>query len=119
MKTYEFPYGGTIGKLETWDSSIEFELTDEEAARLEESARKESRWHLDEDEAISDICEKITQYIFEENKQMMIEDGRLDEIKEEYDEDDDIPSDDEIVDEEMGIWHVSYPEELQGLEEDE
>ncbi|MBR2822757.1 MAG: hypothetical protein IKE24_03635 [Clostridia bacterium] len=77
MKTYEFPYGGSTGKNDTWDSSICFDLTDEESERLEESARKEPRWRLDEDEAISDICEKIEHFIFEENKRMMIEDGRM------------------------------------------
>ena len=58
MKTYKFPYGGA-----DWDSFVEFELTEEEAARLEASAKAEPRWHLDEDEAISDICKKIKQFI--------------------------------------------------------
>ena len=120
MRTYVFPYGGTIGKCETWDSEIEFELTDEEAERLEASARKEPRWHLNEDEAISDICKKIEAFILEENKRIMIEDGRLDELREEWEDADkeDIPSDDELVDEDMGMWHVMYPEELQDLEEE-
>ena len=117
MKTYTFPYGGTIGKLESWDSEIDVELTDEEAARLEASAHKESRWHLDEDEEISDICEKVESLIFEENKRMMIEDGRIEEVRE-FEEDEDL-SDDEIVEMEMGSWHAFYPEELQELEVEE
>ena len=117
MKTYVFPYGGTLGKCEGWDSEIEFELTDEEAARLEASARKEPRWHLDEDESLDDIRQKIEEYIFEENKRMMIEDGRIEELQE-FEENEDMTID-ELVDEEMGTWHVSYPEELQGLDENE
>jgi len=114
MKTYTFPYGGTIGKLESWDSEIDVELTDEEAARLEESARKEPRCHLSEDEEISDICEKVRTHALEENKQMMIEDGAIDDIREDEEYED--MSDDEIVDMEMGSWDVYYPEDLQDLE---
>lgn len=113
MKTYAFPYGGTIGKLETWDSEMDVDLTDEEAARLEASAHKEPRSYLNEDEEISDICEKVVSIIFEENKRMMIEDGRIEEVRE-FEEDEDL-SDDEIVDMEMGSWHAFYPEELQDL----
>lgn len=125
MKKFEFPYGGTLGPGDSWDSYVEYELTDEEAERLVASARVKPRWRLNEDPNISDICEKIENYIFEENKRMMIEDGRLEEEREtwEYDHedesDDEIPTDDELVDEAMGIWHVNYPEELQDLEEDQ
>lgn len=124
MKTYVFPYGGSTGPGDTWDSSIEFELTEEEAKRLEASARAEPRWHLDEDETISDICQKIEQFVFEENKQIMRKDGRLKEARETWkylhdDADGETPSDDELVSEEMGTWHVCYPEELEYLERNE
>ena len=82
MKTYVFPYGGSTGPGDTWDSFIEFELTDEEATRLEASSRAKPRWRLDEDEAISDICHKIEQFIFEENERMMKNNGRLSEVRE-------------------------------------
>lgn len=120
MKIYEFPYGGA-----EWDAVIDFELTDDEAARLEASAQSKPRWHLNEDKAISDIFHKIEQAIYEENKQMMIKDGRLDEAREtwkalnEDEDEEDMPSDDELVEEEMGTWHVCYPKHLQFLEKDE
>ena len=112
MKTYEFPYGGA-----EWDAVIDVDLTDEEAERLEASAHAEPRWHLNEDDAIHDICQKIVQIIYDENKRIMIEDGRLEELKEFYEDEEEIPSDDELIEEEMGIWHVCYPKALQRLEE--
>ena len=76
-----------------------------------------------EDDSISDICKKIERIIFEENKRMLIEDGRLDEIREdledEYEDEDEMPTDDELVEQEMGNWHVCYPKELQDLEAEE
>ena len=59
MKTYAFFVGGCAGKGDTWDYDLEVELTDEEAERLEASARKGSRWHLNEDPEISDIYDKV------------------------------------------------------------
>ncbi len=120
MKTYEFPYGGA-----EWDAVIDIELTDEEVERLEVSAQAKPRWHLNEDKAIGDIFQKIEQAIYEKSKQMMIEDGRLDEAREtwkdlnEDEDEEDMPSDDELVEEEMGTWHVCYPKHLQFLEKDE
>ena len=55
MKTYAFPYGGSFGKGDSWDNEIDVEMTNKEAAHLEESARKESCWRLDEDPEINDI----------------------------------------------------------------
>ena len=114
MKTYEFPYGGA-----EWDAVIDVDLTDEEAARLEASAHAEPRWHLDEDDDINDIYQKVEQIIYDENKRIIIEDGRLEELKEFYEDEEEIPSDDELIEEEMGIWHVCYPEALQYLGEKE
>ena len=65
MKTYSFLAGGSAGKGDTWDYDFDFDLTDEEGARLEASARKESRWHLDEDPEISDIYEKVYEAAFD------------------------------------------------------
>lgn len=117
MKIYTFPYGGHCGPGDSWDSEIDVELTDEEAARLVASARKEPRDRLDEDAEIKDICEKVETLIFAENKRMMIEDGRIDEVRE-FEGHEDMSVDD-IVDEEMGAWSVCYPEELQDLEDED
>ena len=117
MKKYTFPYGGTIGKCESWDSEIDVELTDEEAARLEASARSGEFMDMYDDDSISDIYEKVKGIAFAENKRILEACGRLDELREDYDEED-APSDDELVDEEMGMWHVGYPVELQRLDGD-
>lgn len=125
MKTYTFPVGGSQGKWESWDGTFDFALTDEEAARLEASAHTEPRWQLDEDPDIADICEKVEKAFWEHNKQMTIKDGRLKELRETWlyfnknAREDEIPSDDELIGEDMGSWHVNYPEELQDLCEDE
>ena len=115
MKIYGFPYGN-----EEWDSVFECELTEDEAERLEASAHEEPRFHLNEDDAIADIYDRIEQLIFEANKRTMKEDGALEELREEYnDESDDPMTDDDLVEMEMGDWFICYPEELQDLDPDE
>ena len=120
MKVYTFPYGGSTGQGDTWDSEIDYELTDKEATRLEASAKAEPRWYLDEDDAISDIYNMISQFIFDENKRMMIMSGSLKEARETWEyfhrDEANTPSDDELVKEEMGNWHVCYPKGLQLLD---
>ncbi len=126
MKTYEFPYGGDRGPHghDGWDSVIEFELTDEEAERLIASARaSEMCWHLDDDDAISDIRERIERRIIEETLEAIPD--RIEELREEWLEDnpdadeDEIPTDEELLEEEMGNWYVCYPDELQEMREEE
>ncbi len=122
MKIYTFPYGGSFGKGDSWDSENEVELTDEEAVRLEASARKEPRWHLDEDPEISDIYDKVYEYLFNHdietlmNDEYWIEEHRSDR---EYEGLEPI-SDRELAEEYMEetSFHVCYPEELQDLEEE-
>lgn len=118
MKTYTFPTGGSLGGGESWDGSIDFTLTDEEAARLEASANAEPRWELDEDESITDIYEKVRAFAFEENKKIMLKAGIIDELRRDRDYYANL-SDDAIVAEEMGSWNVSYPLELQELGDEE
>ena len=120
MKTYTFPYAGR-----EWDSIIKIKLTDEEAERLEASAHVAPRWHLDEDPEIHDIAEKVDKEIREANMTMMVEDGRMAEAHNTWlyfhpeATEEDLPSDDEFLVEEMGNWHSCYPEELQDSEKEE
>lgn len=105
--------GGTLGKCESWDGTVDYELTDEEAMRLETAARKEPLLDFSDNEAIADIYEKVRTCAFEQNKKAM---GSF--IIEELRRDNDYYanlSDDQIVEEEMGQWSVDYPEELQCL----
>lgn len=126
MKTYEFPYGGTGGPHghDSWDSVIEVELTDEEAARLEASARASGMcWHLEDDEAIDDIRERIERLIIVETLAAIPD--VIEELREEWLEDnpdaaeDEMPADEEFLMEDMGTWHVCYPEELQEMGEED
>ena len=122
MKMYSFPYGGSFGKGDSWDGENEVELTDEEAARLEASARKEPRWHLDEDPEIDDIYEKVYAFLYNHdietlmNDKYWIEERRSDR---EYEGKEPI-SDREMAEEYMDetSFNVCYPEELQELGEE-
>lgn len=124
MKTYTFPYGGSFGKLDSWDGANEVELTDEEAARLEASARKEPRWRLDEDPEINDIYEKVYEFLYNHDiEEVMKDEDLLEELREDYeseDEDEEPLSDRELAEEYMDntTFNVCYPEELQNLEDD-
>lgn len=120
MKTFEFPYGGSFGKGDTWDSIFEFSLSDADATRLEESARKEPRWRLDEDESIHDIYEMVFRAAYENNIQSLLSDKyMLEELRDDYSNDaDEEPTDRMLVEQYMEgtTFHICYPEELQNLE---
>jgi len=122
MKKYTFPYGGSFGKGDSWDGENEFELTDEEASRLEASARKESRWHLDEDPEISDIYDKVYAFLYNNDIETLMKDKYWIEERRrdrEYEGKEPI-SDRELAEEYMDetSFNVCYPEELQDLEEE-
>ncbi len=54
MKTYEFRISGSGGKGDSWDGTIDMELSDEDYARVVASAKK-GFWHMCDDKEISDI----------------------------------------------------------------
>ena len=137
MKTYAFFVGGSAGKGDTWDYDLDVELTDEEAERLEESARKEPRWHLDEDPEISDIYDKVYDAAYE-NELSNVDEVFIEEEREIYFDDNENWEEPEyceeqkcwikrakpITDRELAIRYldgisinVCYPHELQDLEE--
>lgn len=120
MKTYLFPYGGSFGKGDSWDGANEVELTDEEAVRLEASAHKEPRWHLDEDPEISDIYDKVYEYLYNHDIEgIMTDEDLMEDLRDEHEEDEEPLSDRELAEEYMDntTFHVCYPEELQDLDE--
>lgn len=119
MKIYTFPYGGSFGKGDSWDGANEVELTDEEAARLEASARKEPRWHLDEDPEISDIYDKVYDYLYNHDIEgIMTDEDLMEDLRDEHEDDEEPLSDRELAEEYMDntTFHVCYPEELQDLD---
>ncbi len=79
-------------------------------------------WHLDDDDAISDIREKIERYIIEVTLKAIpdvIKELRKDWLSNNPDADEDeIPTAEEFLEEDMGFWHVCYPEELQEMLEE-
>ena len=111
MKMYTFPYGGSTGKHDTWDSFANIEISDRDALRLEKSARKEPRWRLDEDPDISDIYNRVYRKIEKQNIEELKSIGRWAELV----ADNPGETEDELLEREMGIWSISFPEELQGI----
>ena len=115
MKTYIIPFGGSLGKHESWDGEIVISISDRDAARMEASARRGDRFRLDEDTRISDVHDRIRKKVYREYKLSILDDSWFKELQEDNPE----KAADEILDEEMGFWHVCYPEELQHLVEEE
>ena len=136
MKTYAFFVGGSAGKGDTWSYDLDVELTDEEAERLEASARKEPRWRLEEDPEIEDIYDKVYEAMME-NEIKNVPDDLLGEEIDDFLSDNDNWEDPEYSEEE-GCWikktipmterelairyldnltfNVCYPRDLQDLE---
>ncbi len=100
MKTYTFPYGTC-----EWDGTIDVELTEEEAALLELYMKKEDHFHLEDYPELKDIDLKVSGLVFEQTKEQMIADGRMEELQED-DPDADV---DELVDGELGNFYVCFP----------
>ena len=100
MKTYTFSYG--TGE---WDGTIDVELTNKEGALLEESMKKEEYFHLEDDPEMADIEWKVSRAIFKKEKEQMIEDGRIAELRA-FNPDADV---DDLVYEELGNYRVCFP----------
>ena len=101
MKTYTFPYG--TGE---WGGTIDVELTDEESALLEASMAKDKFFHMDEDPDLEELEHRIYCLAFEENKKAMEQTGELQELQEEY-PDEDI---DDLVSDSLGNFHICMPD---------
>jgi len=119
MRTYTFPVGGSFGKGDSWDGTFDFTMTDEEASRLEASARKEPREWMDEDPEIEDIMDKIISASREHDIQNMLRDKDMVREQREWYEDnhEEGASDREVIEWYMDgtSYGVMYPEELQLL----
>lgn len=80
MKTYEFVISGSGGKGDSWEGTIDVELSEEDYARVIASAKK-GFGHMCDDDEISDIYEKIYAKAIDDNikyQQDMIEEYRED-----------------------------------------
>ena len=124
MKTYTFPTGGSFGNGDTWEGIFDFTSTDEEAARLEASARKEPRSWMEEDPEISDIREKVKEAAYEDNIRTLVEDKSF--VKEQREWYEDENEEEGVSDRAIIEWYmdgtsfdIMYPQELQDLESEE
>jgi hypothetical protein len=127
MKTYTFPVCGSFGKGDSWDGEFDFVLSDRDAKRLEESARKENRsmWeYLDEDPEIADIEEKVRKAAKRNDYQNLLKDKYfVKEQREWYEEE---TGKKNHADSTIVKWYmdgtsysVMYPKELWNLVEDD
>jgi hypothetical protein len=122
MKTYTFPTQGSFGKGDSWDGEFTFTLSDDEAKRLQESARKESRYwcSLSDDPDIADIEAKVLKASREKDIRNMLKDKELVQEQREWYEDDvgEEASDKEVIEWylDQTSYEIMYPEELQQLE---
>lgn len=124
MKTYTFPTGGSFGKGDSWEGEFDFALSNRDAKRLEESARKEPRGWLDEDPEIADIYEKVRKAAYRDNIRTLLEDQDfVDEQREWYEDE---TGNKNHADSTVIKWYmegttfgVMYPEELQDIIDEE
>ena len=134
MKTYTFPYNISSGKLAFTECAIDVELTDEDAERLEKSAKEGGRKFLSEDPEIDDIRDLVLSAAYEEQKEYYRNDPMevIEFLEEEFnydeDEDEDFGDEDEdeigridpdnITDEQIEYYlnsfdfSILYPEEI-------
>ena len=113
MKTFIFPYGGSFGKGDSWDNTVEAELTDEEAALLERSARGGSKDELTGDPELAGIYDKV--YIAAYNQEIrLVPDFVIDEIRRDEYRGDKRISDKRIAEGYLArtTFRIFYPEEL-------
>ena len=120
MKTYKFPTGGSFGGGDSWEGIFTYALSDRAAKRLEESAKKEPRYNLDEDPEIADIYEKVLKAAYRENIRTLLEDEDFVEEQREWYEDE--TGNTGRADSTVIKWYmegttfdVMYPVELQNI----
>ncbi|MBR3538698.1 MAG: hypothetical protein IKN79_06465 [Eubacterium sp.] len=121
MKSYTFPTGGSFGGGDSWEGIFDYELSNRDAKRLEDSARKEPREWLEDDPEIADIMEKVTRAAYRENIRVLVGDKSFVAEQREWYEDE--TGKKGHADSTIIKWYmegtsfsVKYPEELQNLE---
>ena len=123
MKSYVFPYYISFGKLDSVSSEIEISISDKDAKRLERSANEGGHFRLNEDDALSDLYDKVYKAIILSEKEALISDPSpvRDALSWEEDFNEDLSISDAQIDSylsELAIG-INYPEKLQLLERKE
>ncbi len=122
MKKYVFPTGGSFASGDSWEGEFTFTLSNEDAERLESSAREEPRGWLNEDPEIADIEENVRRAAYMANvKELVRNRNFVQEQRVEYEKATGAKGADDLA---IIRWYmegtsfaVMYPVELQELEE--
>ena len=128
MKTFVFPFYISLGKLDSVSCEIEFELSDKDARRLEQSAKEGGRFRLNEDEDIEDIYYRVYDAIIDSEREGLkanptIFQDTLNGDDDDSDDQDDLgdQDDQDELDEQIDSYledlniGINYPEDLQYL----
>lgn len=106
-KLVEFPYSGSGGKGDSWEGTIEVELTDEEIERLKASEEKYLRFVLADD--VDDIYSKVYERIVDNELEVLR--FMIDELRDDNEMDEDA-TDREVIEEHLDSQGmcISYPD---------
>ena len=117
MKTYEFTISGSGGKGDSWDGTIDMELSEEDYARVVASAKK-GFWHMCDDEEISDIYDRIYAKAVDDN--IRYQRDMIEEYREDYDLPEDA-TDREVIETylEYQNCRIGYPYDLDPATQEE
>lgn len=113
MKTYEFVYSGSSGKCDSWEGTIDVDLTEEDYKRVEASIAK-GTYRMRDDPDINDIYLRIYEMIVDETLLNEKDIGMIEEHRSTYRCDKDA-SEREVIEtylSEQGC-SINYPYELQ------
>ena len=124
MSYYEFPYSGSGGKGDTWEGTIDVELSDEDYARVEASI-KGGCFRMCDDPEIEDIYDAIYEKVIDVTLEIEKDIDMIEEHRETYGLDEDA-TEREVIEtylDEQGC-SISYPYDFQekyweGAEDDE
>lgn len=120
MKAYIFPYYISFGKLDSVSSEIELSVSDKDAKRLERSAKEGGRFKLNEDDALSDLYDRVYKAIILSEKEALVSDPTpiQDALSWKEDFNEDLPISDAQIDYYLSelVIGINYPEKLQLLE---
>ena len=120
MKSYTFPYYIKFGKGDISEGKVTCSLSEKDALKLEKSARWGGRFHLDEDDEIEYIYDKVFNKVIAHETDILLKNPEIVDAWLSYEEDY-IPEH-EITEEDVARYlenndiGINYPTDLQMLE---
>lgn len=120
MKIYTFPYYISFGKNDGVDCTIDCEINDKQAKRLERSAKEKACFRLDEEDDLHDVYNRVLQAILRHETELLVNDPSIvqDALSWRDDYDESAPVSIEQIREYVDelIIGINFPAELQMLE---